>query len=81
MNWFTGNIAIHHIHHLNPAIPNYHLPASLKAIPWFTKLTTELTFWESLKLAKHKLWDERQERMITFREFYRMEQRGLLQIG
>lgn len=72
MNWLTGNIAIHHIHHLNPAIPNYNLKKCVDAIPWFTKYTTEISFIESLKLAQHKLWDESQQRMITFREFARV---------
>lgn len=78
MNWFTGNIAIHHIHHLNPAIPNYNLKKCVDAIPWFQKYTTEITFWQSLKLATHKLWDENTERMISFREYYRMERLGLV---
>ncbi len=69
MNWLTGNIAIHHIHHLNPAIPNYHLKKCANDIPYFHKFTTEVTFWESLKFANHKLWDERTERMITFKEY------------
>lgn len=77
-NWFTGNIALHHIHHLNPAIPNYYLPQSLNEVSWLTKYTTEITFWQSLKLATHKLWDEQNERMVTFREFYRMEKSGMI---
>lgn len=76
MNWFTGNIAIHHIHHLNPSIPNYHLKKSLNAIPWFTKFTTELGFWESLKLASHKLWDEEQKKMISFKEYHQLMRQG-----
>ena len=76
VNWLTGNIAIHHIHHLNPAIPNYNLKKSVEAIPWFNKYTTEIGFWDSLKLATHKLWDENQQRMITFREYYKMEKSG-----
>jgi acyl-lipid omega-6 desaturase (Delta-12 desaturase) len=79
MNWFTGNIAIHHIHHLNPAIPNYNLKKSVEAIPWINKFTTEVTFWESLKIATYKLWDEQSERMITFREYYMLERSGALQ--
>jgi acyl-lipid omega-6 desaturase (Delta-12 desaturase) len=77
-NWLTGNIAIHHIHHLNPAIPNYNLQKSVDSIPWINKYTTEITFWQSLKLATHKLWDEQSERMITFKEFYMMEKNGLI---
>jgi acyl-lipid omega-6 desaturase (Delta-12 desaturase) len=78
LNWATGNIAIHHIHHLNPAIPNYNLKKSVDAISWINKYTTEITFWQSLKLATHKLWDENQERMITFREYYKLEKQGLV---
>lgn len=77
-NWLTGNIGIHHIHHLNPAIPNYNLQAALRENSWVNKYTTILSFWESLKLASHKLWDESQERMITFREYYQMERAGAL---
>jgi acyl-lipid omega-6 desaturase (Delta-12 desaturase) len=78
LNWLTGNIAIHHIHHLNPAIPNYNLQKSVDAIPWINKYTTEVTFWQSLKLASHKLWDEQSHRMITFAEFYALEKKGLI---
>ena len=78
VNWFTGNIDIHHVHHLNPAIPNYHLTACIQATPWINQFTTEITFWESLKLITHKLWDESSERMISFREFYKKEKAGLL---
>lgn len=72
-NWLTGNIGIHHIHHLNPAIPNYNLKAALRENPWINQFTTTLSFTESLKLITHKLWDESTQRMITFAEFYRRE--------
>lgn len=78
MNWFTGNIAIHHIHHLNPAIPNYNLRKCVEEISWFNKYTTEITFWESLKLATHKLWDEQSQRMITMKEYRKLEKMGLV---
>lgn len=77
-NWLTGNIGIHHIHHLNPAIPNYNLQKALKENTWVNNYTTILGFWESLKLASHKLWDESQQRMITFREYYQLERAGQL---
>ncbi|MBK9270225.1 MAG: fatty acid desaturase [Saprospiraceae bacterium] len=80
INWLTGNIAIHHIHHLNPSIPNYHLKKCLDRIPWFTSFTTQLGFIESLKLASHKLWDENQKRMISFREYNQMVRLGLVKI-
>jgi len=65
-NWLTGNIGIHHIHHLNPAIPNYNLKQCINENPWLNRYTTVIGFWESLKLASHKLWDEKSNRMITF---------------
>ncbi len=77
-NWLTGNIGIHHIHHLNPAIPNYNLKAALADNQWINQYTTILTFWNSLKLASNKLWDEASQRMITFREFNELEAKGAI---
>jgi omega-6 fatty acid desaturase (delta-12 desaturase) len=77
-NWLTGNIGIHHIHHLNPAIPNYNLQQALAENPWVNKYSTIVGFWGSLKLATHKLWDESQQRMITFAEFRERERLGLI---
>ena len=75
MHWLTGNIGFHHIHHLSSGIPNYNLPICAKENPIFQRYVTTVTFWKSLKYATHKLWDERQQRMISFREFYRREQK------
>lgn len=67
LNWFTGNIGLHHIHHLNSMIPNYRLQdciadsAELRSI-------NRLTLRESLKCAGLKLWDENRGRMISFKE-------------
>lgn len=77
-NWLTGNIGIHHIHHLNPAIPNYNLQKALKENPWVNRYTTILSFWDSLKLVTHKLWDESQQRMITWAEYQRLKRNGQL---
>lgn len=71
--WLTGNIGIHHIHHLSSAIPNYNLPKALKEHKILTKYVTVVSLWESFKIVRNKLWDEEMERMITFREFYRLE--------
>ncbi len=78
MNWFTGNIAIHHIHHLNPSIPNYNLAKCVKENPWFDNYTTVITFWESLKMVNHRLWDEGTQRMISFKEYGQMRRMGLI---
>lgn len=68
-DWLTGSIGIHHIHHLNPAIPSYNLRKALDDNRWINQFTTTIGFWDSLKLMQHKLWDEHSKRMITFREY------------
>jgi acyl-lipid omega-6 desaturase (Delta-12 desaturase) len=66
-NWFTGNIGLHHIHHLNSMIPNYRLQACLNASPELRAIN-RLTFTDSLKCAGLKLWDEKRNRLIGFNE-------------
>lgn len=72
VHWLTGNIGYHHIHHLNPLVPNYELAKCHHENPVFEKLANTLTFWQSLKCIFHKLWDEEQQRMISFREYFRL---------
>jgi omega-6 fatty acid desaturase (delta-12 desaturase) len=74
MHWLTGNIGYHHIHHLSSGIPNYNLRKCAEENPIFQKYVTKITFWKSLKLMSHKLWDEDSGRMITFKEFKKIEQ-------
>lgn len=71
--WLSGNIGFHHIHHLSPKIPNYHLEKCAKENPILTKYVTTVSFWQSLKYMFHHLWDEETERMISFRTYYKME--------
>jgi len=68
--WMTGNIGIHHIHHLSSLIPNYNLEKCMKENTIFNKYVTVVTFWESLRMMTHKLWDEEKQRMISFKEYY-----------
>lgn len=77
-NWLTGNIGFHHIHHLSARIPNYNLQRCARENPILQKYVTIMTFRDSLKCIFNKLWDEQQERMISFREFYLLEERGVL---
>ncbi len=72
--WLTGNIGIHHIHHLSSLIPNYNLEKCNKENPILEKYVTVLTFRSSLKCIWMKLWDEEQQKMISFRDFDRMEE-------
>ena len=67
LQWFTGNIGFHHIHHLAPKIPNYLLQKAYRENPFFQKVTT-FTFWQSLKSARLHLWWELENRLVGFRE-------------
>jgi len=64
--WVTGNIGIHHIHHLSARIPFYQLPRILRDHPEL-KFVGRLTFWQSLKCVKLALWCEQTKRMVSFR--------------
>ncbi len=73
LQWLTGNIGFHHIHHLNSKIPNYNLERAAKENEYLDQFVTTVTFFESFKYIKHKLWCEDTRRMISFREFYQRE--------
>jgi acyl-lipid omega-6 desaturase (Delta-12 desaturase) len=67
LQWFTGNIGFHHIHHLSPKIPNYKLEICHIENPRFQKVVP-VTFFSSLRSLKLRLWDETNNRLIGFRE-------------
>jgi omega-6 fatty acid desaturase (delta-12 desaturase) len=71
LQWFTGNIGYHHIHHLSPRIPNYNLEACHAEITMFDVKT--VTFWESLGCIRFRLWDEENGRLISFGELEQLE--------
>lgn len=66
LHWITGNIGIHHIHHLNSRIPYYRLPRVLRDHPEL-KSVGRLTILESIRNARLALWCERQKKMIPFK--------------
>ena len=66
LQWVTGNIGFHHIHHLAPKIPNYNLPRAYAENPLFHHVTV-VTFWESVRCVSLKLWDEQSGRMVGWR--------------
>jgi omega-6 fatty acid desaturase (delta-12 desaturase) len=70
LQWFSGNIGFHHIHHLNPLIPNYNLERCHYSNPFFQQ-APELRFFNSFKTIKLRLWDEVNGKMISFRELKR----------
>jgi len=66
LQWFSGNIGFHHIHHLSPRIPNYHLERCHKAEPLFQKVKP-VTLSTSLKSFAFRLWDEQRNKLVGFR--------------
>lgn len=65
--WFTANIGVHHVHHLQSRIPCYRLPEVLRDHPELNAMS-RLTVRESLRCVKLALWDEDAGRMVSFRE-------------
>jgi len=62
LQWFTGNIGFHHIHHLSPRIPNYKLEECHNENPEFQ--IEPLTFKDSLKSLFFRLWDEKEKTLV-----------------
>jgi omega-6 fatty acid desaturase (delta-12 desaturase) len=67
LRWFTANIGVHHVHHLNSRIPYYRLPEVLRDHPEL-KEAGQLTLRQSLRGARLALWDETRQKLISFRE-------------
>ncbi len=68
LQWFTGNIGFHHVHHLCARIPNYFLEDCHNSHPMFHSIKP-LTFWASLKSINLRLWDESDRRLISWKEY------------
>jgi len=66
LQWFTGNIGFHHIHHLSPRIPNYLLPKCHEENSLFQKVSV-LSVRTSLKSSLLSLWDENQKKLVGFK--------------
>ncbi len=66
LQWFTGNIGLHHIHHLNSRIPNYRLQKCLREFPDLRKVT-RIRILGSLKCLRLSLWDEDRQKLVGFR--------------
>ena len=65
MQFFTGNIGLHHVHHLNARIPNYNLQRAHDETPIFHQVPT-LSLWDALRTVRLKLWDEERGKLVTF---------------
>ena len=65
LQWFTGNIGFHHIHHLSPRVPNYHLQRCHEGDPVF-KGIKPVTLLSSFKALTYRLWDEQRNAFVGF---------------
>lgn len=63
--WLTGNIGVHHVHHLSSRIPFYRLSDVLADHPELRKVG-RITLWESLRCVRLSLWDADQKKMVSF---------------
>jgi omega-6 fatty acid desaturase (delta-12 desaturase) len=69
MNWVTANIGYHHIHHLNARIPFYRLPQAMAEVPELQiAKTTTLRIKDIIACLRLKVWDPKQQKMISLRE-------------
>jgi omega-6 fatty acid desaturase (delta-12 desaturase) len=75
LQWFSGNIGFHHVHHLSPRIPNYRLEACHRAFE-VLRSVRPLGLRRSLRSAQLRLWDEEQMRLVGWREAWRGGARG-----
>ncbi len=71
LQWVTGNIGFHHVHHARPGIPNYRLPECHEAIPELRGVKP-LTLFESLRSLRFHLLDEERGELVSFREARRL---------
>jgi omega-6 fatty acid desaturase (delta-12 desaturase) len=69
MRWFTGNIGLHHVHHLNARIPFYRLPEAMAALPELQDpIVTTLGRRDILACLRLALWEQATNRMIAVSE-------------
>jgi omega-6 fatty acid desaturase (delta-12 desaturase) len=66
LRFFTSNIGLHHVHHLNARIPSYNLQRAHDENPEFHAVPT-LSLWDGLRAVRLKLWDEELGRLVTWR--------------
>jgi omega-6 fatty acid desaturase (delta-12 desaturase) len=68
LQWFSGNIGLHHVHHLCSRVPNYRLQACLHDAPELESIAKVITLRESLRCWRLSLWDERRQVLVGFRD-------------
>ena len=66
LQWFSGNIGFHHIHHLSARIPNYNLQRCHESQETF-RAVRPMTLWSSVRSLGLRLWDESSKKLVGFR--------------
>ena len=72
LDWFTGYIGYHNLHHVNSKIPNYRLKKAFHSHKLFMS-SKIISVWKSLRLAVLSLYDEKSKRLITFRQYKKLQ--------
>ncbi|WP_018758572.1 fatty acid desaturase [Paenibacillus terrigena] len=67
LQWMTGNIGFHHVHHLSPKVPNYLLEQAHNDTPPLQHATT-ITLRTSLQSLRFRLWDEERKTFVSFKQ-------------
>jgi omega-6 fatty acid desaturase (delta-12 desaturase) len=73
LQWFTGNIGFHHIHHLSARIPNYNLQRCHEADPLFQQVKA-VTLLSSLRSLTLRLWDEQSRKLVGYKQMRQRRQ-------
>jgi omega-6 fatty acid desaturase (delta-12 desaturase) len=63
--WFTGNIGLHHVHHIAPKIPNHRLQECHDGHPVFDR-SPKITLRSGMRAMRLALWDEDRKRLVGF---------------
>lgn len=72
LQWFSGNIGFHHIHHLSPRIPNYNLQKCHDSDRRFSEVTS-LSLLSSLRSLKFRFWDEQARQLVDYAHVRKLE--------
>ena len=75
LQWLSGNIGFHHIHHLSSRVPNYNLERCHRSHPRFREVRA-VTLFSSLGTIRLRLWDERRRKLVGFRHIRDMRSRA-----
>ena len=72
LQWISGNIGFHHIHHLSPRIPNYNLQKCHESDPRFAEVAT-ISLLSSLRSLKFRFWDEQTKELVGYAHIRKLE--------